>query len=35
MIGAALLSVALSWLLIQTIYTFRYAHLYYEMPKAA
>jgi len=33
LIGAALLSVALSWLLIQTIYTFRYAHLYYETPE--
>ena len=33
LIGAALLSVALSWLLIQTIYTFRYAHLYYESPE--
>ena len=33
LIGAALLSVALSWLLIQTIYTFRYAHLYYEAPE--
>ncbi|WP_161883059.1 DUF1345 domain-containing protein [Deinococcus alpinitundrae] len=33
LIGAALLSVALSWLLIQTIYTFRYAHLYYEPPE--
>ena len=28
-----LLSVALSWLLIQTIYTFRYAHLYFEEPE--
>ncbi|MGY2892675.1 DUF1345 domain-containing protein [Deinococcus sp. UYEF24] len=28
-----LLSVALSWLLIQTIYTFRYTHLYFEAPE--
>ena len=33
LIGSALLSVVLSWLLIQTIYTFRYAHLYYEAPE--
>lgn len=28
--GAAMLSVVLSWILIQTIYTLRYAHLYYD-----
>jgi uncharacterized membrane protein len=28
-VGLALLSVALSWLLTHTAYTFRYAHLYY------
>lgn len=28
--GAAILSVALSWLLIQTVFTLRYAHLYYD-----
>ncbi|WP_407540156.1 DUF1345 domain-containing protein [Deinococcus radiomollis] len=28
-----LLSVALSWLLIQTVYAFRYAHLYFEEPE--
>ena len=33
LIGAALLSVVLSWLLIQSIYAFRYAHLYYESPE--
>ena len=33
LIGAGLLSVALSWLLIQTVYIFRYAHLYYEAPE--
>ncbi|AZI43462.1 DUF1345 domain-containing protein [Deinococcus psychrotolerans] len=33
LIGAGLLSVALSWLVIQTVYLFRYAHLYYETPE--
>ncbi len=33
LIVAALGSVALSWLLIQTVYIFRYAHLYYETPE--
>lgn len=28
-----LLSVALSWLMIQAVYTFRYAHLYYDAPE--
>lgn len=30
-----MLSVALSWLLIQTVYTLRYAHLYYEKPEGS
>lgn len=33
LIGSGLLSVALSWLVIQTVYLFRYAHLYYEAPE--
>lgn len=33
--GSAVLSVALSWLLIQTVYTLRYAHLYYEKPEGS
>ncbi|AWN22774.1 DUF1345 domain-containing protein [Deinococcus irradiatisoli] len=33
LIVSGLGSVALSWLLIQTIYIFRYAHVYYEEPE--
>ncbi len=31
-VGLALLAVALSWLVTHTIYTLRYAHLYYRAP---
>jgi uncharacterized membrane protein len=33
LIGGGLLSVALSWLLIQTVYVFRYAHMFYGEPE--
>ncbi|WP_293911919.1 DUF1345 domain-containing protein [Deinococcus sp.] len=33
LIGGGVLCVSLSWLLIQTVYLFRYAHLFYESPE--
>lgn len=33
LVGAGLLTVALSWMVIQTVYLFRYAHVYYEVPE--